>query len=215
MRFEARHGRRLRVQVARPSVHQPPTLLEQITTRVGRFRPVLESVCKRRLSNFARDVRPLLCPYAEARPRAEVSFQLADKKHIIPIGPKPFPTNLPTWTDWRSVGESELTRGRERRRAQGRGKCSFRPWNRRSAGEASAHSGSFAGIAVIPCRPRSGPPRPERTETGRGHQPDLGHPRCVGCENQAPKGVENRNSATHPRSAESPVVTTACSPRGV
>ena len=76
------------------------------------------------------------------RPRAKKRLQLSDTKHFIPFGAKPFPTNLPTWTDWRSMGESELVRGRVRRRAK-----------------------------------------------GGGHQSDLGHPRCVGCENHAPKGV--------------------------
>ena len=38
---------------------------------------------------------------------------------------------------------------------------------------------------------------------------------CVGCVETAPHGVENRTFPAHPRSAESPVSTTACSPRGV
>ena len=132
-----------RSEILCPRFHQFAALLEEIPARVGGLGLVLDHVRKRRLHDRVRRVGPLGRIVAEARPRPAVSFQLADTKQIISFRPKPFPTDLPTWTDWRSVGESELARGRERRRAQ-----------------------------------------------GRGHQPDLGHPTCVGCENHAPKGVQ-------------------------
>ena len=125
---DAHHVRRLLRQEPHPPLHELAAPVEQVTALVGGFGLVLDGVRERRLADFARDIRSFRRPYAEARPRADVSFQLTDTKSIISFGPKPFPTNLPTWTDWRSVGESELARGRERRRAQGRGKGPVGPW---------------------------------------------------------------------------------------
>ena len=45
----------------------------------------------------------------DQRPR--VSLQLTEMKHIISPALEPFPTNLPTWTDGWTVGESALARG--------------------------------------------------------------------------------------------------------
>ena len=103
-----------------------------------------------------------------SRPRAEKRFQLYDTKQIIAFGPKPFPTNLPTWADWRSVGESEMSRGRERQRAQrwypfGRAVAPAHPrvcWAR-----AAAH---FATTVVDPYLLQCESPRLDRTDTNGG-----------------------------------------------
>lgn len=42
--------------------------------------------------------------------RSGANLQLTDIYNIISPALESFPTNLPTWTDWRTVGESELGR---------------------------------------------------------------------------------------------------------
>ena len=110
-RRDAHHVGRLVVQVRRSPLHELAALLQKVGAGIGGFGLVRDNVRTRRLHDRVRCTGALARPIPEARPRADVSLQLADTKQTISFGPKPSLTNLPTWTDWRSVGESELARG--------------------------------------------------------------------------------------------------------
>ena len=79
-------------------------VLEQIVARIGGDGRRAVHVRQRELQEQLVHV-VLPRPVLEARPRPDVSFQLTDIKDIISPAPGPFPTKLPTWNDWRSVGE--------------------------------------------------------------------------------------------------------------
>ena len=85
--------------VVGPCLHDRAPLLEQVVARVGGDGRGALHVRQRELrEQLVHVVLPR--PVLEARPRAKKSLQLSDTKYIISFGTKPFPTNLPTWTDW-------------------------------------------------------------------------------------------------------------------
>ena len=69
-------------------------------------------------------------------------------------------------------------------------------------------------LAPTTLRPRLAVEVAERPDKCRQGNTCISYAWCV-CVKKTPQGVENRASLKHPRGAESPVVTTACSPRGV
>ena len=87
-----------------------------------------------------------------ARPRPGENLQLSDIKHIIALGPKLFPTNLPTWTDWRSAGESELARARVPERAAVASKYVF---PHPAHAPARTFPGRQVALPMLPFRPRN------------------------------------------------------------
>ena len=77
--------------VGGPVVHQLPTPIEQIATPVRGLDSVAVDVRKRQLAHRARCVGALRCPVAEAGPKADVIFQLADTKQIVRLDRRPSP----------------------------------------------------------------------------------------------------------------------------